>query len=561
MRAALVDAEPFGSLFNYLCHIRHPIIVDLERGLGVSNPGAGILLNQSQKALIWQYKTFSTDNKAARSILSGATNYGDSAINVLEAVGRTIEAHAREYWGRQFIVRFPDSMKNNWDIIGSAFQGFSYNSATAFFRDKDGIKVQGFVVYKKLNPFIIQTELSEKESIFVKNNDLVTDFSNGINNYIRYANGSDYDLYVAATFEIIDNKFIIAKISSPVKWVNPDYNYGTQLTALAEYVCRSAFSSQTQRAFEGVYGTALEQQCIYPQYAYIPLVSKHDRYGPWASEGLEIDQNAVTGVDQDGLTLTRRTSIYKAKAGYDGKLDVSYDDDLSPWNMGGTPTDPFLGMNNAANAKVANASSNLTKPINARVVIEGLPRDEIGGELVSGTNRTGANISDIAINFSEQEITTTYEIKNFVAKQRDYRSENFRMGSIMSIRTTDIRGNLPPVVSAITNKIPSSMNSEIKRSNLLHNARKSRRGKYEKAQQDEPTMKRAGFNLKNTSVIIDATDEKVQLADNSTNHDKIGYGNNAAYEMIATIGKNGSTDSVPGKPTTAQTQISNALKP
>jgi hypothetical protein len=536
------------------------MIVDLERYLGISKPGAGVLLDQGQKALIWQYRTLANDNRSARQLLQGITNIGDRALDLLMIIGRVIENFARDYWGRRFIIRNPDSLLMNWDIALSAFQGFQYNEGTAYFRDRDGMKVRGFVVFKKIDAFNVETDLNEREFTIVTNKDIITNGAEIITTTL-YDNKNIYDLYIAAEFEVIDNRIIIATISSPVRQINSDISYGRQLSELAQFACRQAFSSQTQAALMGNYGMGFENQCIYPQYAYIPVVAKQDRYGPWVSEGLEIDQNVINGVDENGVELTRRTSKYKAKAGYDGRLEIAYDEELSPWNMGGTFNDPFLGMNQAANARVVNASSNLIKPITAKISVEGLPQHNIGDELKVGAGSSAANISDIAIDLSERQISTSYEVKNYTAKQREYRTEDYKMGTAGLLRTSNIESNLVSIFGGIANKLPRAIATGIRTNKELREARKDRRyiSPYQQLYSDPPSQIVA-MNLKNTSRTASVSEGKIAIADNEANHANLAYASMAAHYIGAFIGGQLATNVMPGRLITQENLIGNSLK-
>lgn len=126
-----------------------------------------------------------------------------------------------------------------------------------------------------------------------------------------------------------------------------------------------------------------------PNYAYIPVRSRYNRYGPVFSTNLGPESQ--------------------------GKIQIIQDDGFAPWEFGGASL-----MIAAMQLKVDNASSLQREIFSANISVENLPIYNIGQSL--GQN---SNISQISINFSDSGATTSYSLQTFVRKFGEFTKEDW----------------------------------------------------------------------------------------------------------------------------------------
>jgi hypothetical protein len=126
-----------------------------------------------------------------------------------------------------------------------------------------------------------------------------------------------------------------------------------------------------------------------PEYAYIPVRSRYNRYGPVFSKNLGPESQ--------------------------GQIQIIQDDGFAPWEFGGASL-----MISAMQLKVDNASSLQKEIFSASITVENFPKYNIGQSL--GKN---SNINSIDINFSDQGVTTSYNLQTFVRRFGEFSKEDW----------------------------------------------------------------------------------------------------------------------------------------
>ncbi len=134
---------------------------------------------------------------------------------------------------------------------------------------------------------------------------------------------------------------------------------------------------------------SLFSESYQPKFAYIPVRSRFNRYGPVFSEDITNDAQ--------------------------GKLEILQDDGFSPWEFGGNSN-----MITSMQLKVNNASSLQREIFTGNVNVEGFPIRNTGDSIDKN-----ANINSISISFSTQGVTTTYGFSTFTRKFGEFSKEDW----------------------------------------------------------------------------------------------------------------------------------------
>lgn len=152
------------------------------------------------------------------------------------------------------------------------------------------------------------------------------------------------------------------------------------------------------------YGPNLIQtspRCFQPKYAYIPVRSKYNRYGP-------VFSSEVAGDTQ-------------------GKLEIIQDDGYAPWEFGSVSL-----MLDAMQKKVDNASSPQKEIFSSNIVVEGFPMYNLGDAL-----ERNANINNISISFGTDGVKTSYRMQTFTRKFGEFSKEDFARLAVFSTNGGD----------------------------------------------------------------------------------------------------------------------------
>lgn len=144
--------------------------------------------------------------------------------------------------------------------------------------------------------------------------------------------------------------------------------------------------------FKKVFGNfmfSMNVRAYQPDYAYIPVRSRYNRYGPVFSKDLGPEAQ--------------------------GQVQIIQDDGFAPWEFGGVSL-----MLAAMQLKVDNASSIQKKVFSADISVEGFPQYNIGEAI-----DLNSNISDITISFSDNGVNTTYRLQSFLRRFGEFTKEDW----------------------------------------------------------------------------------------------------------------------------------------
>jgi len=172
------------------------------------------------------------------------------------------------------------------------------------------------------------------------------------------------------------------------------------------------------------------KQVITPTMAAIPLKSNIETYGPWYSSGAN------------------------------GKLEYEQDEGLAPWSFGG-----FSVMNQAANARVNEAISNYQISEAGSVTFPGVPRNQLGSQLLSG----GPYVTNIQVNIGQEGVTSSYQMNTWtpnpygtdknnidritkISKQQQLNRKNFRLMNKKTEKNKSIKYKKPETKVTPTSK-------------------------------------------------------------------------------------------------------------
>lgn len=305
----------------------------------------------------------------------GAVNANTFWTERADRIYQFVRYYAETYYGRQFLVRLPFSI--NWkyepetthliasDEIsfeggyaaeGSQPLGLNYLDENLF-TTQDG-RFAGFVMFP-IDPTINIQHFSQDGSWAVSNGNLYVQAD--IDPQIYYPDG----IY----------PYVVATLRQAVYDLPPDPLGGIGEIATIFGLTEAQVASAAGLRY-GSFPLRIAPAARRPQAVAVPMKSNRMSYGPW-----------------------------KTTSGVPGKTRFERFEDFVPWNYGS-----FADLDNAANAILASAATNLQEAEIASWTEAGLPTMNPGDTLVAG----GPSLTGVRVSISEQGVLTTYEMQTYM---------------------------------------------------------------------------------------------------------------------------------------------------
>lgn len=351
-------------------------------------------------------------DKAARK--GNAKNSVDKAKE--KSLFEFVKAYAAEYYGKKFMVRIPFVLSSTDSSTGivtlsreTSEGGFLDETLFASFSDF-------------LPPDIDRFSLQDSR----------------ITGYVKYNNSKDYDFGDISVDNISYNTdqetaFIKVDIDPDIRFLDKSLLFSPRAIVTLPGIVRVATGKDTND-YTGVLKEFLlnrfrqiGQSLTVAQASTAAFFKKHN------SDPLRYD-NAGIAVIPDNADVPLKSNIDRYgpwfTSGAKGKIDFEQDDSLVPWNYAG-----FAALDNAANARVVSAISNVQVSEAGNIEFPGTPSINLGSSL----HANGPYITDINVQISTQGVTTTYQMKTWTPQPFRLRKDQAEATTRSAIKAQRIR--------------------------------------------------------------------------------------------------------------------------
>lgn len=311
-----------------------------------------------------------------------------------------VKAYAEEYYGKKFMVRIPF-------VLGAE------DSDTGEIRLSREPVDAGFLD-ESVWPTAISTNLLSPD---------VNKFSTEdgrIIAYVRYLNAStldfgDINVDDLTINETTDTAFVKVQVEPVVQFVDRSLLYSPRVVINMPGIIRK-IDDTLGNDYAGVVRDFLINKFQEKGNAS-PEAASNEFFKRTGSDILKYDRAGLAILPNDAdIPLRSNITTYGPwyAAGANGKLDFEADESLVPWNYGG-----FDAMNNAANARISSAISNIQVSEAGSIEFPGAPAINMGSQLQA----SGPHITDINVQISNQGVTTTYQMKTWTPQPYKLRKD------------------------------------------------------------------------------------------------------------------------------------------
>jgi len=340
----------------------------------------------------------------------------DPDAELIDRLYDTLYTYARDFFGKQFIVRLPItcyhadpnkpySTQINWDVSDGGWTENSVlgiaNDATELevFRGDDG-RIGGVGKFNTpsiqldLSAYVIEDYIQPTEELAYvkcKVDDII--FLDPIAN-------SGARAVISFDNPIYSNQIILEGVATDLTFLN---RFGGARAMLAPNTSLGEALNRAMASGVGFDTTmwGVNPTPILPDSVAIPLRSTNLTYGPWKAmvDSLGNVAPTVFGSGND--------ANYGLSFGAANKTTVEVNASLNPWTFGSTTNMNFAGST-AANGKISRQEVIEV----GSFTVAGSPSYSLGQPLLSSSG-VAPEITNILVNVGEGAVTTTYEMRTF----------------------------------------------------------------------------------------------------------------------------------------------------